>query len=83
MVKAIIDINDNTNRIINIIKAEFGLKDKSEAIEKLAEEYNEHVFEPKIRPSYLKRLKKIEKERTVNVGTLEDFKKKSGKSNTL
>ncbi len=73
MVKAIIDINDDANRVLAIVKAEFGLKDKSQAIEKLAEEYEEQVFEPKIRPSYLKRLKKLEKERTTRVGTIEDF----------
>ena len=37
MVKAIIDINKEANRILNIIKAEYDLKTKSEAIEKLAE----------------------------------------------
>jgi hypothetical protein len=75
MVKAIIDISDDANRILNIIKAEFGLNDKSEAIEKLAEEYREQVFEPKIKPSYLRKLKKIEKGRNIKIGTLKDFKK--------
>ena len=37
MVKAIIDINKETNRILNIIKAEHALRTKSAAIEKLAE----------------------------------------------
>ncbi|MBT3940985.1 DUF2683 family protein [Candidatus Woesearchaeota archaeon] len=40
MVKAIIDINKDSNRILNIIKAEYDLKTKSDAIEKLAELYN-------------------------------------------
>jgi len=74
MVKAIIDIDDNTNRILNIIKAEFGLKDKSQAIETLVDEYEELASEREIRPSYLKRLKKIKKERTIRIGTLKDFK---------
>ena len=75
MVKALINISYETNRILGIIKAEFGLKDKSQAIDKLAEEYEELVFEPKIKPSYLKKLKKMEKERTMKIGTLEDFRK--------
>jgi len=37
MVKAIIEINKEANRVLNIIKAEYDLKTKSEAIEKLAE----------------------------------------------
>lgn len=78
MVKALVDISDNANRILNIIKAEYGLKDKSEAIDKMAEDYKELIFEPQIKPSYLKRLKQIQKEPVVEVGTLEDFRKKYG-----
>jgi len=40
MVKAIISINEETNRILNIIKAKNGLKTKSQAIESLAQEYS-------------------------------------------
>jgi hypothetical protein len=78
MVKAIIDINDNTNKILGIIKAEFGLKDKSQAIDMMAKEYEQLVFEPKIKASYLKRLKKIEKEKTIKIGRLKDFKRMYG-----
>lgn len=76
MVKAIVNINSEANRILNIIKAEYGLKDKSQAINLMAEEYEEFVFEPKIKPSYLKKLKKIQKEPLVHIGTLKDFKKR-------
>ena len=78
MVKAIIDIDVSTNRILGIIKAEFGLKDKSQAINVMAREYEELVFEPKIRPSYLKKLKKISKEKTIHIGTIKDFDKMFG-----
>ena len=76
MVKAIVTITDNTNRVLNIIKAEYGLNDKSEAIDVMAKEYEELVFEPKVKPSYLRKLKKIQKEPLVNIGTLNDFRKK-------
>ncbi|MCW6160454.1 MAG: DUF2683 family protein [Candidatus Micrarchaeales archaeon] len=76
MVKAIITISDHANRILNIIKAEYGLRDKSKAIEKMADEYEEMVFEPKIKASYLKKLKKIQKEPLVHIGTIEDFDKR-------
>jgi len=32
MVQAIIDIKDKTNRVLNMVKAKYDLKDKSEAI---------------------------------------------------
>jgi hypothetical protein len=76
MVKAIVTITDDTNRVLNIIKAEYDLKDKSEAIDVMAKEYEELVFEPKVKPSYLRKLKKIQKEPLVNIGTLNDFRKK-------
>ena len=66
MVKAIIDIDNEANRVINIVKAEHGLRDKSQAINVMAKEYERLVFEPRIRPEYVKRLKRIEKEGTVS-----------------
>ena len=61
MVKAIININENTNRLLNILKAKYGLKDKSEAIDKMAEEYEEEILEPELRPEYVEKIRKIEK----------------------
>ena len=50
MVKAIIDIKQETNRILNIIKAKYGLKDKSSAIDKICEEYSEEILEESMQP---------------------------------
>jgi len=61
MVKAIININENTNRLLNILKAKYGLKDKSEAIDKMAEEYEEEILEPELRPEYIEKINKIKK----------------------
>jgi hypothetical protein len=58
MVQAIIDINERTNRILNILKAKYGLKDKSQAIERMAEEYEENLLEPALKPTYVILLKK-------------------------
>ncbi len=49
MVQAIIDIEEHTNQILNIVKAKFGLKDKSQAIDMMAEQYEEEVLEPGLR----------------------------------
>ena len=61
MVKAIININENTNRLLNILKAKYGLKDKSEAIDKMAKDYEEEILEPELRPEYVEKIRKIEK----------------------
>ena len=47
MVKAIITIDERTNRILNIVKAKYGLKDKSQAINLMAQQFEECVMAPK------------------------------------
>jgi len=44
MVKAMIDISEQANRLLNIVKAKYSLKTKSEAIERMAEEYEKSVL---------------------------------------
>jgi len=61
MVQAIIDIEEHTNQILNIVKAKFGLKDKSQAIDMMAEQYEEEVLEPELRPEYKVKLARIMK----------------------
>lgn len=60
MVQAFIDIDERTNRILNILKAKYGLKDKSQAIERMAEEYEENLLEPELKPGYVEKIRKIE-----------------------
>ncbi|TAL46868.1 DUF2683 domain-containing protein [archaeon] len=79
MVKAIIDIDKKTNNVLNIVKAEYGLKDKSQAINRMAEEYKRFVkIEPEVRPEYIKKLKKIQKQKTIKIGSIDDFRKRYG-----
>lgn len=79
MVKAIIDIDKEANRILNILKAEYGLKDKSQAINFIAHQFKRFIrLEPEVRPEYIKKLKKIHKGKRIKIGSVEDFKKRYG-----
>ena len=78
MVQAIINIKENTNRILNILKAKYGLKDKSQAIDLMAEEYEHEILEPELRPEYIEKAQKIMKEKPVKVGTPKDLRKMMG-----
>ena len=51
----------------------------SKLIEFLEEEYEELTVNHTVKPAYLKRLAKIEKERTIKIGTIEDFKRRYSK----
>jgi len=75
MVQAIIKIDDDTNRVLNIVKAQFGLKDKSEAIEIMAQRYEQEILEPALRPEYIERLNKIEKQKGIKFKNMAELRK--------
>ena len=76
MVKAIVDIDEQANNVINVLKARYGLKDKSQAINEMARQYKELVLESDIKPEYLRKLKKIQKEPIIRIGSASDFQKR-------
>ncbi|MBS3092544.1 DUF2683 family protein [Candidatus Pacearchaeota archaeon] len=62
MVQAMIEIPEEANQILNIVKARYNLKTKSEAITKIVIECGGNILEPELRPEYLEKLKKIQEE---------------------
>ncbi|NCN99388.1 antitoxin [Candidatus Pacearchaeota archaeon CG10_big_fil_rev_8_21_14_0_10_35_219] len=75
MVKAIVNISDEANRIFNILKAKHGLKDKSEAINLMAVEYGEELLEPELRPEFIEKMLKIKEEKAIHVGSVDNLRK--------
>ena len=51
MVQAMINISEDANHVLNIVKAKYKLKDKSAAIEQIAQAYKELVLEASLKPS--------------------------------
>ena len=62
MVQAVINIDEQANRVLNVVKAKYGFKDKSEAINHVVETYEENFLEPELRPEYVEKIKRIEKQ---------------------
>lgn len=67
MVKAIVDINDEANRIINIVKAKEELRDKSDALNLIISMYGKELLEPELRPEFITELLNAKREKTVKV----------------
>ena len=76
MVKALVNISKHTNQILNIVKAKYDLKNKSEAIDLMADRYEEEIMAPELRPEYIVKLKKIEKEETIQVGSVAELRER-------
>ena len=75
MVQAMINISNEANQILNIVKAKHNLRDKSKAIEKVILEYGTEMLEPELKPEFVDKMKKRQLEPTVKVA---DFKKHFG-----
>ncbi len=61
MVDARVELKEYSNRVIAVVKAKYGLRDKSEALNKFIETYGPEEVEPEVRESYIKKLDRIER----------------------
>ena len=68
MVSAQVYLDDYTNHVLNVIKAKFGLTDKSDAINKLAEIYGEDYVEKDANGEYVKKILEIEEHHLKKYG---------------
>lgn len=76
MVQAMINIEERTNRVLNMVKAKYGLKDKSEAINLVVNEYEENCLEPELRPEFIEKMRKMQKKRDFKMyASVEELRK--------
>ncbi|MEK6906565.1 MAG: DUF2683 family protein [Nanoarchaeota archaeon] len=75
MVQNIINIGEREDRILNIVKAKFGLKNKSEAVAVITHTYEENFLEPELRPEYIKKLQKLEKEKGISFKNIAELRR--------
>jgi hypothetical protein len=75
MVQAVINIPEETNRVLNIVKAKFGLKDKSQAIKIIVDNYETNFLEPELRPEFVEQIKKIQTEKFTKYNSIEDLER--------
>ena len=61
MVQALLNLSENTNRVLNVVKAKYEFKDKSEAVEFIIQEFIEQENEPELKPEFIKEIRAIEK----------------------
>jgi len=71
---AIVKLSDEANRVVNIVKAKYDFRDKSQALNRLIEEYEQEILEPGLKPEYVEKIRQISKKgRFVKVKSLEEI----------
>jgi hypothetical protein len=73
MVQATIKISEDSNQILNIVKAKYKLKDKSAAIDFIVTQFGAKMLEPELRPEFIAEMQQIMKEKPIFVGSIENF----------
>jgi len=62
MTVARIVLEDYPNTVLNVVKAKYGLKDKSEAINRFLNDYGCNEVEPQVKESYVKKILSMREE---------------------
>ena len=76
MVQAIITLSEHDDRVLTIVKGKYGLKTKSQAVNVVIEKFEKEFLEPELRPEYVQKLKRLEKEgKFIKFKTIEDLRR--------
>jgi hypothetical protein len=61
MTSAIVNLTEENNWLLNVIKARFSLGNKSDAVNFILKRFGKEALKEEVRPEYLKKLARIEK----------------------
>ncbi len=75
MVQAMINISEEANQVLNIVKAKHNLPDKSKAIEKVILEYGAEMLEPELRPEYIEKLRGLQKQKGTRFKSIVELRR--------
>ena len=75
MPQAIINLGEREDRILTIVKGKFGLKNKSEAMNMVINQFEENLLEPELRPEFKEELSKIDKGSFKKFKSIEDLRR--------
>ncbi len=75
MAQAIVKLGEYEDRVLTIIKGKYGLKNKSDAINFIIDKFEEQFLEPELRPEYIEKLKKLEKQKGIRFKNIEELRR--------
>jgi hypothetical protein len=75
MPQAIINLGEREDRILTIVKGKYGLKNKSDAINMVINQFEESLLEPELKPEFKQELLKIDKGKFKKFKSIEDLRK--------
>lgn len=77
MPRAVVDLSEHANRVVNVVKARDGLRGKSEALEAIVAAYEESILDPALRPEFVADLERVRKGKFRRVASTDDLLSRS------
>ena len=74
--KALIDIPIEINQILNIVKAQFNLRNKAEAITLVVDRYKNEHMDLDLSPGFIKKIKSTENKKGIKFTNISDLRKR-------
>ena len=74
MVQSIIDLDKEKDKVLNIVKAQHGFKNKSQALSLILEVYSDSFLEPQLRPEFLEKLKEIKNQKGIRFNSVDELR---------
>lgn len=74
MVHTIVNLDENRDRILKIIKGKYGFNNKSDAVNYVIDKFEEQFLEPELRPEYVEKLNRIEKKRGIRFKSVKNLR---------
>lgn len=71
---AMITFEDVSSRIVNTIKGQYGLKNKSQAVNLIVKQYANELMELELRPEFVKRLDASMKRKGIPFKNMDDLR---------
>ncbi|MCI4326610.1 MAG: DUF2683 family protein [Thermoplasmata archaeon] len=73
MPKAVVELSEHANRVVNVVKARDGLRGKSEALEAIVAAYEESVLDPSLRPQFISDLERVRQGKFRRVNSTQEL----------
>ncbi|MBS3059958.1 MAG: DUF2683 family protein [DPANN group archaeon] len=73
MVQVMVELTEQANRTVEIIKATYGMNSKSDVIDMIIEKYGEKTLEPQLRPEYIEKIRKIKAGKFITVKDINKY----------
>ena len=75
MVQAIVNVGNHEDRVLTIVKGKYGLRNKSDAINFVINQFEEELLEPHLRPEYVEKLQRIKKQKGIKSKNINELRK--------